>query len=327
MKVKGNKNILVTGGAGYIGSACTKRLLDLGYQVTVVDNLCHGDKKYVDARAKFVETDLRDEAALATLFTSSNFDAVMHFAALKSVGQSEERPAEYFKNNVGGTMSLLSAMAEHGVGEIIFSSSAAVYAPNDGTPFTERDQLKAINVYGNCKIIEEMLIQELARTGKLKKFAILRYFNVAGDAGLRYIDKAPENIFPILANALSLGERPASPAGRFSIFGTNYDTRDGTCIRDYIHLSDLVDAHIRALEYDSSGIWNLGTSDGTSVKELISKFEKASAKSLSTEASPRRAGDPAVVLADASSAADTLHWQPKHTLTEMVKSTLDTYKI
>ncbi len=314
-----NKKILVTGGAGYIGSACTKSLLDLGYKVVVVDNLSGGDKKYVDKRAEFVEGDISDNDTLAAAFGGGEISAVMHFAALKSVGESEEEPTKYFKNNVGGTINLLSTMEEYGVGEMVFSSSAAVYTPNDGTPFTEQDKLGAINVYGNCKIIEEMLITELARTGKLRKFAILRYFNVAGDAGLGYIDKAPENVFPILTNALTSGER-------FSIFGTDYDTRDGTCVRDYIHLTDLVDAHLRALEHEGSGIWNLGTSEGTSVKELVDEFESVSGKQVNSQDESRRAGDPAVVLANAGSAAADLSWKPKKTLREMVESTLATYQ-
>lgn len=313
-----NKNVLVTGGAGYIGSACVRMLLDLGHNVTVVDNLNNGDKKYVDKRAKFIESDLRDRDALAVAFGHGELDAVMHFAALKAVEESEEKPTEYFENNVGGTMNLLSAMIEHNVPEIIFSSSAAVYAPTQDGVCTEENRLGAINVYGNCKIIEEMLIQELARTGKIKKYTVLRYFNVAGDAGLKFVDKAPENVFPILANSLASGEK-------FGILGTDYDTRDGTAVRDYIHLEDLVDAHIKALEHEASGIWNLGTNKGTSVKELLKEFEAVSGKKLNSEARPRRAGDPPVLLANALAAAATLGWQPQKTLREMVESTLAAY--
>ncbi len=313
-----NKNILVTGGAGYIGSACTKALLDGEYNVTVLDNLSNGNVKYVDERATFIEADLLDVEALTDVFSNGKFNAVMHFAAHKAVAESEENPTKYFTNNIAGTINLLSAMESNGVGEMIFSSSAAVYAPTKEGVCTEESELGPINVYGNCKLIEERLIQELARTGKLSKFAILRYFNVAGDAGLNYVDQAPENVFPIIANSISSG-------GSFSIFGTDYDTRDGSCVRDYIHLSDLVDAHILALKHESSGIWNLGTSEGTSVIELIDAFEEVSSKKLSRHDASRRAGDPATLLADATSAAETLKWIPKKSLRAMVESTLSTY--
>ncbi len=310
------KHILVTGGAGYIGSACTRALLDAGHTVTVVDNLSHGDTRYVDPRAEFVQADIRDTEAMDALFSAHDFDTVMHFAALKAVGESEERPIAYYENNIAGTIALLSCMVAHNVRDIVFSSSAAVYAPKgENGVYTETDTLGSLNIYGACKVIEERLIQELARTGVLQKYAILRYFNVAGDAGLHYIDSAPENVFPRLARAAAGNET-------FHIYGTDYDTRDGTCIRDYVHLADLVDAHLRALEHSTSGVWNIGTSNGTSVRELIAAFEAATKTPLSARETSRRAGDPPLLLADSTRAVQELGWQPKHTLDDMVRSTL-----
>ncbi len=315
---KNKKHILITGGAGYIGSACTKALLNLGYKITVIDNLSHGDKKYVDERANFIEIDLCNPSDLARALRAFKIDSVIHLAALKSVEESEKYPEKYLHNNLIGTINLLTTMQECEIPEIIFSSSAAVYAPTDNDTCKEDDELGAINVYGSCKIKEEKIITELARTGKIKKFSILRYFNVAGDAGLNYIDKDPANVFSILANSLK-------SSGKFNIFGTDYNTRDGTCVRDYIHLDDLVDAHIKTLEYKDSGIWNLGTSSGISVKELITEFEKVSGLKLNSVPSPRRAGDPATLIADYSLATTTLGWKPKCALKEMVESTINTY--
>lgn len=312
---KDKKTILVTGGAGYIGSACTKALLDSGYDVIVVDNLSNSTKEYLDTRAKFFETNICDKQKLTEIFSAHDISAVMHFAAFKSVEESEQDPVRYFQNNVVGTVNLLAVMQEYNVSEIIFSSSAAVYAPTENGTCVESDKLSAINVYGNCKLIEERLITELVRTGKLKKHSILRYFNVAGDVGLNYQDRKAKNIFPLLKEALNNGE--------FTILGADYDTRDGTCVRDYIHLSDLVDAHIKALEHKNSGIWNLGTNNGVTVKELITEFESVSGKKLNIKTGPRRAGDPPVLIADAQKVKDEIGWEPKHALKEMVESTIN----
>jgi len=316
------KKVLVIGGAGYIGSATVKRLVEEGDNVTVFDNFSAGQKDKVDMRAKIVEGDILNEDDLKKVFAGGDFDSVIHFAALKAVGESEELPAEYFQNNVSGTINILKAMSEHNVPQIIFSSSASVYAPQEdgGGVFKENDPLGPISVYGRTKYISELIIQDFARTGKIDSYALLRYFNVAGDAGLNFKEKNPQNVFPLIARAIA-GE------AEFGIFGDDYDTPDGTGVRDYIHLIDLASAHIKALEVDkdNSGAFNLGTSQGYSVKELVEAFERISGKSVGAKIQPRRAGDPAVVLADPTKAERELDWKAERTLDDMVASTLRVY--
>jgi len=320
-----NKNILVIGGAGYIGSATVHALCESGYSVTVFDNLSSGQKEKVHKNAELTVGDILNQQELDDAFAIKSFDAVIHFASLKAVGESEEKPVEYFKNNVSGTINVLSVMEKYKVPHIVFSSSASVYAPaggEHGGVFTEHDQLGPISVYGQTKYISELIIKDFARTGKIASYALLRYFNVAGDAGLQFKEKDPQNVFPLIARAL-VGK------ASFAIFGDDYDTKDGTGIRDYIHLTDLVDAHIKALSiaHENSGAFNLGTSNGYSVQELVDAFERLSGKQVNPEKAPRRAGDPAVVLADATKARTELDWQPTHTLDEMVKSTLKVYRM
>lgn len=261
---------------------------------------------------------LLDEAALASLFSSSAYDAVIHCAAKKAVGESEEQPARYFRNNVVGTLNLLTAMSEHGVPKMVFSSTAAVYSPSNAVPFTESATLAPASVYGSSKLIAETLITEFHRTGKLASYAILRYFNVAGDAGLMYREDAAQNVFPFLARALESG-------APFKQYGSDYETKDGSGVRDYIHLADLVDAHVGALTISESGVFNLGTGTGYSVKELIHMFESVAGKKLVVSEEARRAGDVGTVVADASRARTALGWEPKRTLEDMVRSTIAVY--
>ena len=207
-------------------------------------------------------------------------------------------------------------MERHAVPQLIFSSTAAVYEPQASSePLTEATPTKPVSVYGTTKLMVEDMIQSYARTGKLSQYTILRYFNVAGDTGLLFKENNAQNVFPLLAQAVSGG----TP---FHIFGTDYDTRDGTCIRDYIHLVDLVDAHVLALGSPQSAIYNLGTGTGYSVKELVAMFESVSGKSINVLEADRRPGDPASFTAAADKAMDELGWQPQHTLKEMVQSTL-----
>jgi len=230
------KNILVTGGAGYIGSACVAALLKAGHAVTVFDDFSTGQRDKVPAGATIIKGDLTDAAAIDTALGGASFDAVLHFAAKKAVGESEANPSLYFSTNVVGSLHLLQAMERHRVPQLIFSSTAAVYQPPvSDEPVTETTPTKPMSVYGTTKLMVEEMIQSYARTGQLTQHTILRYFNVAGDAGLDYKEENAQNVFPLLATAAHTG----SP---FPIFGTDYDTRDGTCVRDYIHLSDLVDA-------------------------------------------------------------------------------------
>jgi len=309
------KTVLVTGGAGYIGSACVAALLKAGHAVTVFDDFSTGQRDKVPAGATIIEGDLTNAAAIKAACTSAAFDTVYHFAAKKAVGESEANPSLYFQTNVVGSMNLLQAMEQAQIHQIIFSSTAAVYAPpTSDTPITEVTPTAPASVYGTTKLMVEDMIRAYARTGKIKQYTILRYFNVAGDAGLDYKEVNAQNVFPLLAQAATTGQP-------FSIFGTDYDTRDGTCIRDYIHLIDLVDAHVRALDTSTSAIYNLGTGTGYTVRELLSAFTQAG---ITIEAVPtsRRPGDAPVVVAAANNAHTDLGWQTQHTLDDMVTSTL-----
>jgi len=311
-----SKRILVTGGAGYIGSACVKRLLEEGYDVTVFDNFSTGQRAKIPDNATIITGDLTVPNDIDTALADGRYDAVIHFAAKKAVGESEENPSLYFATNVVGSYNLLQAMERHGVPQLIFSSTAVVYdAPADGACMTEDTPTKPMNVYGTTKLIVEDMIKSYARTSKLGQYTILRYFNVAGDAGLNYKERNAQNVFPLLANAIT-NNTP------FYIFGTDYDTRDGTCVRDYIHLLDLVDVHVRALRSSNSATYNLSTGTGYTVRELIAMFEHVSGKTMEVVASPRRSGDTGTIIASNEQAAKDLDWRPTHTLEDMVRSTL-----
>lgn len=313
--------ILVTGGAGYIGSACVAALCEAGHAVTVFDDLSTGQADKVSPKANLVEGDITNAAAIAVVCASEQFDAVMHFAAKKAVGESESNPSLYFITNVTGTINLLQVMEVNHIPKLIFSSTAAVYEPPaTDTLFTEATPTKPMSVYGETKLIVEEIIKSFARTGKIESYAILRYFNVAGDAGLNYREDAAQNVFPIIARSLKEG----TP---FNIYGTDYDTKDGTCIRDYIHLRDLVTAHTKALLAEGSGVYNLGTGTGYSVRELVAAFNAELPSPLVVKESPRRPGDAPIVVADASLAAKELNWTPEHTLPEMVRDTLRVYAL
>jgi UDP-glucose 4-epimerase len=314
------QHILVIGGAGYIGSACVAELVEQGYRVTVLDNLRTGQQDKIHSQAEFIHASILDTRALNDAFAACGpLYAVIHLAALKAAGESESMPAEYFETNVTGTINVLTAMEKHNVPAIVFSSTAAVYAESADGIYTEVSAVGAKNVYGATKLLAEKIITEFARTKKIERFAILRYFNVAGDAGLNYKERNAQNVFPIIAHALAT-QAP------FSVFGDDYETRDGTCIRDYIHLTDLVAAHVQALSAPSSCILNLGTTQGTTVLELVCAFEQGSGEQLHVAKVARRAGDPAMVIADATHAGEVLGWKPARTLGDMVESTLRVYK-
>ncbi len=314
------KKILVSGGAGYIGSACVKALLNEGNEVVVFDNFSTGQRDKIAVGAEIFSGDLNNPSDLKSVCERYKFAAVMHFAAKKAVGESEEDPSLYFANNVIGSFNLLKVMEEFSIPQIVFSSTAAVYSP-DATvdKLTESSTVAPISVYGTTKLMVEDMIKAYARTGKIKTFSILRYFNVAGDAGLNYQEQNPKNVFPILANKLRAGDL-------FEIFGDDYQTKDGTCLRDYIHLKDLVNGHLLALNSEKSGIYNLGTGTGYSVKELVSAFDLIASRELKVKISPRRPGDAPVVIADAALANRELNWYPSQTLQDMVEDTLRIYK-
>jgi len=315
-----NTNVLVIGGAGYIGSSCVKELVKNGYNVSVLDNFSTGQIEKVDEKAKLIHGDILDIPGLEKIFQENAFDSIIHFAAKKAVGESEENPELYFQNNVIGTLNILSMMNTYKVPNIIFSSTAAVYKPKneDNAIYTEDSEVDPINVYGRTKYMCELMIKDFQRLGKIKQYTIFRYFNVAGDTGLKFQEKNAQNVFPLLTNAILNGTE-------FTVFGDDYATPDGSGVRDYIHLQDLVQAHVLALKSETSAIYNLGTKNGYSVKELIQSFENATGKKMNVKIAERRKGDPAIVIADPASAHENLKWQATHSLTDMVKSTLEAY--
>lgn len=311
--------ILVTGGAGYIGSACVAQLLTQGHEVVVYDDLSTGQASKVSSDARLVEGTLLDTAKLEALCAVESFEAVIHCAAKKAVGESEERPEWYFEHNVVGSQNLLSVITKCGVQHLVFSSTAAVYAPDSNTEsFTENSPLGPVSVYGTTKLIVEQMIKDYARVGRLPRYTILRYFNVAGDAGLNYQEHKAENVFPLIAKSVFEGVP-------FRIFGDDYETKDGTGVRDYIHLSDLAAAHVLALTSATSGTYNLGTETGCTVRELVDTFAVLLGRAIPVEVVGRRPGDAAVVIASASLARKELGWQPKETLEQMVSDTLRVY--
>ncbi len=315
------KTILVTGGAGYIGSACVSLLLHHKYTVVVFGPTSYPEIEKKLTGAIFEYGDILDEAALDAVFKRYAFDAVLHLASKKVVGESNLNPELYFKVNVTGTINVLSAMSRHGVPSIIFSSSLAVYAPAEseaGAIFSEVSPVSPVSVYATTKLMSESIIREFARVGKIEKFVILRYFNVAGDSGLSFREEKPQGLFAYLMNSLNTG-------AEFSMFGADYPTHDGTCVRDYVHVSDVARAHIAALESEESGVFNIGSGRGYSMREIISEFERVSEKELSVVVKDRRIGDPAAVFSDSSKAFASWGWKAEHSLGDMVRSTIETY--
>lgn len=309
--------ILVTGGAGYIGSAFVKLAVQ-DNEVIVLDNLSKGKIELVDKKAKFYHADLTNKLALEKIFSENKIDAVVHFAAYKAVGESMKDAVKY-SGNIAGTMNLLNAMVKFNVNKIVFSSSAAVYGLPKEDVANEETKLEPINFYGFTKLECERIIEWYNQVHKIN-FICLRYFNVAGDAGLKYQDPEAENVFPIIMETIS-GKRK-----EFTIFGEDYNTSDGTCVRDYIHINDLVQAHLLAIKSNYNGPINLGTGNGFSVKSLVEEFIKITGKKFPYKFGPRRAGDPACLVASNKKAKEILGWQPKFTIQEMIKSTFDAYK-
>jgi len=315
---KAKKTILVTGGAGYIGSACVKALLKKGYSVVVVDNLSKGLKRLVDKKAKFYKADLVDNSALEKIFKANRFDAVIHIAAYKAVEESMENAVKY-SDNITGTINILNQMVRHGVKKIIYSSSAAVYGEPKYNPIDEKHPTSPINYYGATKLESERIIEWYAKIHGIS-YAILRYFNVAGDAGLSYTDPEAKNVFPIIMEAI-FGKRD-----KFMVFGKDYPTRDGTCIRDYVDINDLIRAHILALDVEENAIINLGTSNGVSVKELLDATFEVTGKKFVVEYGEKRKGDPPELFASNEKAKQILGWVPEKNVKDMIKSTYEAYR-
>lgn len=306
-------NILVLGGAGYIGSHAVFQLIEQGYHVIVVDNLSTGHRQAVHPSAKFYDGDIRDLTFMRHVFKQEPIDAVIHFAAKSVVGESMENPLKYFDNNVYGTQVILQAMQEHQVRDIVFSSTAATYGEPEAVPITEEMANRPTSTYGETKLAMEKMMHWCSQAYGIR-YVSLRYFNVAGARSDAKIgeDHDPEtHLIPIVLQ-VALGQREF-----ITIFGDDYPTADGTCIRDYIHVEDLIDAHICAVEYLSKGgennIFNLGSSQGFSVKEIVDAARKVTGHPIPEQYGARRAGDPSTLIASSSKAKDILGWQPKRT--------------
>ncbi|WP_068470048.1 UDP-glucose 4-epimerase GalE [Candidatus Protochlamydia phocaeensis] len=310
--------ILIAGGAGFIGSHVNKMLHRAGYQTIVLDNLSRGNAKTV-CYGTFVQGDIGDAAFLDKLFADYSIDAVMHFAAFINVGESVQDPWLYYTNNVSNTLALLGAMLRHGIKSFIFSSTAAIFGqPN--VPLIKEDQpCHPINPYGESKWMVEKILQDFDTAYGLK-FCCLRYFNAAGgdpEGEIKNYQPKASNLIPLILQSLK------KAAGQVTIFGTDYPTPDGTCIRDYIHIEDLGEAHIKALEQILTGMpsnfYNLGNGKGFSVREVIQTVEKVLEKKVNTVEGARRPGDPAVLLADPAKAMSELNWHPRYSLEQMIE--------
>ncbi|EOD00900.1 UDP-glucose 4-epimerase GalE [Caldisalinibacter kiritimatiensis] len=305
--------ILVCGGAGYIGSHTVYELIEREENVVVVDNLQTGHKKAIHTKANFYQGDIRDIEFLDKVFSENDIDVVIHFAANSLVGESMENPFKYYDNNVYGTQVLLEAMNKYGVNKIVFSSTAAVYGEPENIPILETDKTEPTNAYGETKLAMEKMMKWADKAYGIK-YISLRYFNVAGAHVTGEIgeDHSPETHLIPLVLQVPLGKREY-----ISIFGDDYDTHDGTCIRDYIHVTDLADAHILAVERlrngNESTIYNLGNGNGFTVKEIIEAARKVTGHPIPAVVSERRAGDPAKLVASSEKAQRELGWKPKFT--------------
>ena len=320
------KNILVTGGAGYIGSHAAKALARAGYNPVTYDNLVYGNHWAVQW-GPFVEGDIGDRALLLETFERHRIEAVMHFAAFAYVGESMTKPALYFENNVTKSLTLLDAMKTAGIRHIVFSSTCATYGTPDLMPITEETPQRPVNPYGETKLMVERALHWYGKAHGMTSVA-LRYFNAAGadpegDIGESHMPET--HLIPLILDA-ALGRRAA-----IDIYGTDYPTEDGSCVRDYIHVADLADAHVRALGYLLDGgeatVVNLGTGHGYSVREVIAAVERVTGKRVPRREMPRRAGDPAVLIADPSRAARVLGWTPTKSDLETIIHTAWTWHL
>jgi UDP-glucose 4-epimerase len=313
-------NILVTGGCGYIGTHMVKALLAAGHAPTTLDNLANGHRDLLPGGA-FVQGDIGDAACLDRLFAATRFDAVMHFAAFIEVAGSVQNPLKYYRNNVAGTISLLDAMARHGVPRFIFSSSAAVYGEPEYTPIDEAHPCWPVNPYGHTKLMVEKILANCAAAHGLRYMA-LRYFNAAGadPAGAIGERHDPESHLIPLVLQVAAGRRE-----RITIFGTDHATPDGTCVRDYIHVNDLAAAHLTALDALEQGalnaVYNLGNSRGYSVREVIETARRVTGRPIPAVAGEIRPGDPAVLVAASDNARRDLGWRPQYETLESIVQT------
>ncbi|MFC1945244.1 UDP-glucose 4-epimerase GalE [Chloroflexota bacterium] len=308
--------IMVTGGAGYIGSILTEMLLNQGHDVVVLDNLSKGHRAAVMSEAEFIEVDLNDKNALSNLFNNHSIDIVMHLAANKAVEQSMVKPGQFFWNNVVCGLNLLECMVENGVKYLVFSSSAAVYGQPKRLPITEDAYPEPVNAYGESKLMFERILRWYSKAHDIN-YTSLRYFNVAGSSKRLGSDCRPEtNLIPIIIN-VALGKQKS-----LFVFGNDYDTKDGTCIRDYIHVLDIAHAHILALNNlvagDKGGIYNLGSGEGYSVLNIIETAREITGTAIPIEFRPRRPGDPPKLVAGSYLARKNLGWEPNYPRIESI---------
>ena len=308
-------NVFVTGGAGYIGSICTEELINAGHHVTVYDDLSEGHRSAVDARATFVLGKPNEEGNILAAVQAAKPEAIVHFAANALVGESMTNPGKYFHNNVANGLKLLQAAVSEGVKKFVFSSTCATYGPPDRVPMTEDLPQRPINPYGESKLIFEKMLRWYHELHGLE-FVAFRYFNAAGASG-RFGEhhRIETHLIP---NVLKV---PLGQAQQCEIYGTDYPTPDGTCIRDYIHIVDLAQAHMLALAPGKQGFYNLGNGDGYSVREVIRTCEKVSGKKITALEKPRRPGDPPKLVASAQKAVRELGWKPKFPKLEDIVST------
>lgn len=306
-------SILVLGGAGYIGSHTVYELIEKGKDVVVADNLETGFMQAVHPKAKFYQGDIRDKAFLDDLFSKEKIDGVIHFAANSQVGESMTNPLKYYDNNLYGTMVLLKSMVEHNVDKIVFSSTAATYGEPERIPILENDKTEPTNTYGETKLSMEKMMKWTGKAHNLR-YVALRYFNACGAHKSGKIGEAhnPEtHLIPLILQV------PLNQRKYISVFGNDYDTKDGTCVRDYIHVTDLAQAHILALEYLSNGnesnVFNLGNGVGFTVNEIIETARNVTGHSIPAKMEPRRAGDPSQLIASSEKAKTVLGWKPEFT--------------
>ena len=318
-------SILVCGGAGYIGSHAVYQLVKADEEVVIIDNLQTGHRGAINPAAKFYQGDIRDARILDKIFTENKIEAVIHFAAYIEAGESVKKPLKYFNNNVYGMQILLESMVRNGVDKIVFSSTAATYGEPEKFPIEENDRKQPINPYGESKLIMEKMMKWVSRANGVR-FVSLRYFNAAGavEDGSIGEDHRPETHLIPLILQVPLGLRD-----HITIFGDDYPTPDGTCLRDYIHVIDLADAHILALNYlrkgGASNVFNLGNGQGFSVKEMIIAAQKVTRQKIKTEIGTRRAGDPAQLIASSDKAKKILKWSPQFVDVEKIIETAWTW--
>ena len=307
--------ILVTGGAGYIGSVVSAELLGAGHQVVVYDNLSHGHRQAVPRGAEILTGEMGDREALDRAFQQHRPEAVMHFAALIEAGESMQAPERYFRNNTASTLTLLECMLQHGTRRLVFSSTAALYGNPERTPIGEDAALRPTNAYGESKLLVERMLGWFHQIHGLR-YASLRYFNAAGAAGELGEDHRPESHLIPLVLQVALGRRPG-----ISVYGADYDTPDGTCVRDYIHVADLAAAHLlalHALEGRQQLIYNLGNGRGFSVRQVVEVVRKVTGHAIPAKDAPRRPGDPAVLVASSEKIRRELGWQPRYPELEQI---------